>query len=193
MTAELDRGVAALRIRFASEIASGAISHLGTFNCRRKNNTTDGPWSEHAWPNAVDVMLKAGPTRKPTGDKVAAWMRSRPDLWSEVFWLIEFHLDHVHGTAHPRRNYDDQQVPLCAGGDDDMPLSDEDIAKVAQAVAEKVWFWPIPDEDDATGTRGASHALRQAWSYSKQAAASAGGSDLTAEQVADELAERLDS
>jgi hypothetical protein len=52
-------------------------------------------------------------------------MRRRPDLWSETFWQIAAHYDHVHGTATPRRNPDNKQVPPCAGGpgngdDDDM-------------------------------------------------------------------------
>lgn len=127
MTAELDRGLAALRSQFADAINSGTITHLGTTNCRRKNNTTTGPWSEHAWPNAVDVMLKAGTTRNPTGDAVAAWMRARPDLWSEVFWQVANHYDHVHGTANPRRNYDNKQVPPCAGGTPTPSPSGDDM------------------------------------------------------------------
>jgi len=126
MTAELDRGIEALKIEFGVELASGDISHLGTYNCRRKNNTATGPWSEHAWPNAVDVMLRDWPGRNALGDRIAAWMRQHPELWSEVFWEIPFHWNHVHGTANPRRNYDNQQVPPCAGGDD-MPLSSEDL------------------------------------------------------------------
>jgi hypothetical protein len=43
-------------------------------------------------------------------------MRSRPDLWSEVFWQVFAHFDHVHGTANPRMNFDNQQIPPCAGG-----------------------------------------------------------------------------
>lgn len=132
MTAELDRGLAALKTEFKAEISAGLITHLGTTNCRRKNNTENGPWSEHAWPNAVDVMLKripgtASPTAeaKAVGHRVAKWMRAHPELWSEVFWQVAAHFDHVHGTATPRRNYDNKQVPPCAGGPADPPGDDE--------------------------------------------------------------------
>lgn len=114
MTVELDRGITALRTEFKTEIDAGLIYHLGITNCRRKNNRPSAPWSEHAWPNAVDVMIRNFPGRQALGDRIARWMRSRPDLWSEVFWWIQAHFDHVHGTANPRRNYDNQQVPACA-------------------------------------------------------------------------------
>jgi hypothetical protein len=122
MTPELSKALAELKAHFAVEIANGDIRHLGTYNCRRKNNTTDGPWSEHAWPNAVDVMIRDFTGRKALGDRIAAWMRARTDLWSEVFWQIFAHYDHVHGTARPRRNFDNKQIPPCATGDTDMEL-----------------------------------------------------------------------
>lgn len=132
MTAQLNTAITALKRQFASEIASGEITHLGTYNCRTKNNKPGGPWSEHAWPNAVDVMLKVKDGQ--VGDEVAAWMRSRPDLWSEVFWKILAHHDHVHGTAAPRRNYDNNQIPPCAGGDDDMAFSQHEIGQLQDLV-----------------------------------------------------------
>ena len=33
------------------------IEHLGAFSCRRTYGTTDGPWSEHATANAIDVEV----------------------------------------------------------------------------------------------------------------------------------------
>lgn len=119
MTFELDRALDALKVEFATEIAAGEITHIGTFNCRRKNHKPEAPWSEHSWPNAADIHVKT--KDGPVGDRLAAWMRSRPDLWSEVFWKIALHHDHVHGTAAPRRNFDNTQVPPCAGGpEEDM-------------------------------------------------------------------------
>lgn len=122
MTPQLTRAMAALRREFAAEIEAGLIVHLGTTNCRRKNNKPGAPWSEHSWPNAVDVMLKRIPgTRTPTpgatavGYRVAAWMRAHPELWAEVYWQVAGHYDHVHGTAAPRMNHDNKQVPPCAG------------------------------------------------------------------------------
>lgn len=151
MTAQLTRALAALREEFADEIASGDIRHLGTTNCRYKNNDPDDGWSEHAWPNAVDVMLRNWSGRRALGDRIARWMRDHPELWSEVFWQIAAHFDHVHGTATPRRNYDNKQVPPCAGGPDtgdDMPTAQEIAeavwseipAEALDAIAEEVWL-----------------------------------------------------
>lgn len=131
MTAQLDRALVELRLYFADEIASGEITRIGTQgDCRRKNHTDDGPYSEHAWPggNAADVHVKVHNGK--VGDRIAAWMRSRPDLWSEVFWKIFLHEDHVHGTANPRMNYDNEQIPPCAEpeGGDEMDISRKDKA-----------------------------------------------------------------
>lgn len=161
MTAQLDRALDALREEFAAEIRSGLIVHLGTYNCRTKNNDPDGPWSEHAWPNAADVMLKRikgtrtpTPEAKKVGYRVAAWMRAHPELWSEVFWQIAAHFDHVHGTATPRRNYDNKQVPPCAGGptdpdpdpgDEDMPLTTDEIDAIATATQKKIMATSLRD------------------------------------------------
>jgi hypothetical protein len=134
VTAQLDRGVAALRIKFAKEIANGDIVHLGRQgNCRRKNNTATGPYSEHAWPggNAVDVMLRNWSGRKALGDRIAAWMRANKALWSEVFWQVAAHYDHVHGTATPRMNYDNKQIPPCAGGAP-ISLGDDEMFPLCQ-------------------------------------------------------------
>lgn len=60
-------------------------------------------------------------------------------------------------------------------GSTDMPLSDDDIRRI--------WEYPVPDEDDGTGTRGAVHALRQAWKYSKQAATRPLDGGLSEDQV----------
>jgi hypothetical protein len=129
LTPELDRAIDDLRREFPADFANRNIIRIGVTNCRTKNNKPGGPWSEHAWSNAGDIMLRNWPGRKALGDRIAAYMRSRPDLWSEVFWWIQAHFDHVHGTAKPRRNPDNKQVPPCAGGpiepdppeDDDMP------------------------------------------------------------------------
>ena len=62
---------------------------------------------------------------------------------------------------------------------DDMPLTDGDV--------QKIWFYPIPDMDDMDGTRGAAHALRQAWGFAKQAALDAAVARKMAEQLAQGL------
>jgi len=35
--------------------AIAAIEHYGVYNCRRVNNAADGPYSEHAFANAIDI------------------------------------------------------------------------------------------------------------------------------------------
>jgi hypothetical protein len=74
------------------------------------------------------------PEVKRVGDRVAAWMRSHPELWSEVFWQIALHYNHVHGTANPRRNYDNKQTPPCAGGNGD----DDDMSDFVKAEQENL-------------------------------------------------------
>ena len=150
MTAQLTTAMAALRKEFQPEITNGLIVHLGTTNCRRKNNTETGPWSEHAWPNAVDVMLKRIPgTASPTpeakalGYRIAKWMRTNPQLWSEVFWQVAAHFDHVHGTATPRANFDNKQVPPCAGGPPDD--GDDEMSSSAQKMMVDLAFNAFPD------------------------------------------------
>lgn len=137
MTAELDRGLVELRVEFVDEIADGRITRIGTYGgCRRKNHRPGAPYSEHAWPggNAADVHV----ADNETGDRVAAWMRSRPDLWAEVFWEIPLHWDHVHGTANPRRNYDNEQIPPCAGGPEDPMTMSEDAQAFWQETFERL-------------------------------------------------------
>ncbi|MEM9500933.1 MAG: extensin family protein [Pseudomonadota bacterium] len=43
----------AARTHFGSDLAR--IEHLGTFSCRRMYGGSDGPWSEHATANAIDI------------------------------------------------------------------------------------------------------------------------------------------
>lgn len=144
MTPELELALADFLTFYSPEINRGEIRHIGTFNCRRKNNKPGAPWSEHSWPNAADIMLKNWSGRKALGDDIAAYMRARPNLWSEVFWQIPAHYDHVHGTANPRRNHDNKQIPPCAGG------PDMDYKKVKN-VPQKEWAKSVVDWGIAEG------------------------------------------
>jgi hypothetical protein len=104
------------------------------------------------------------------------------------------------GNANPMPQI--RKDTLVAIKEDDMPLTADDI--------KKIWEYPVPDEDDGLGTRGAVHALRQAWGYARDASidaavarriaeTSAGSSTplspaqiaAIADAVADEFAERL--
>jgi hypothetical protein len=125
MTPELKAALDDLQAALPNEFAQ--VVHVGVTNCRHKNNDDDQPWSEHAWSNAADLMLTTGApatgSAKLAGDRLAAYMRSRPDLWSEVFWQIAAHYNHPHGTAAPRKNFDNEQIPPCAGEEDnDMAI-----------------------------------------------------------------------
>jgi len=144
MTPELKAFVDALRAKFPQYFSSGEIYSLGVTNCRTKNNKVDGPWSEHSWSNAVDIMLRT--VDGVPGDKIAAWARSRPDLASEVFWKIFAHHNHVHVTANPRRNYDNKQIPPCAGGEENEGEEDmEQVLRlfVTEAIAKGWLGWPV--------------------------------------------------
>lgn len=116
--------VEAVTPRGVEEVFCAMVADTGAFAL--------GDWilTGNSWGNAADIMLRNWPGRKALGDRIAAYMRSRPDLWSEVYWQIAAHYDHVHGTANPRRNPDNQQTPPCAGGggDDDV----EDVVKGMQ-------------------------------------------------------------
>lgn len=142
MTPELERALDDLRTEFPS-----GIVRIGITNCRRKNHKDDAPWSEHAWSNAADVHVTNGSAAtgkaKKLGDEIAAYMRSRPDLWSEVFWQIPLHYNHVHGTANPRRNPDNEQIPPCAGG----PMDYRNVRNVPN----KDWAKKVVDDEIESG------------------------------------------
>jgi hypothetical protein len=119
MTPEMQALDNEVRRVFAKDITAGRIGVIGgVTNCRRKNNKPGNPYSEHSWSNAKDYKIT--PIRGEAGDRLAAWARKSP-LVSQTFWKIDLHLDHVHLTANPRRNFDDQQIPPCAGG---QPIGD---------------------------------------------------------------------
>lgn len=123
MTPELKKFDDAAQVAFPSEFASGAIFNLGVTNCRRKNNTATGPWSEHSWSNAKDYGIKnwQTPEGNAVGDRFARWARAS-GLASEVFWEVAQHFNHVHVTATPRKNFDNKQVPPCAQPKDDLDM-----------------------------------------------------------------------
>jgi hypothetical protein len=110
------------------------------------------------------------------------------------------HVTHGHLSVLPTGDNDSRPFQLIE--EDDMPLTGDDIRRI--------WEYAVPDEDDGLGTRGAVHALRQAWGYARKASidaavarriaeTSAGSStpltaaqiDAIADAVADEFAERL--
>lgn len=75
---------------------------------------------------------------------------------------------------------------LAEGGDDDMPLSNEDLQKIADAVWFRLVTHPVTGEK-----RGAQALLADAVKFAADAAAKPVGPGATPDQIADELAQRL--
>ncbi len=97
---------------FGQDVAR--IEHFGSFSCRRINGSADGPWSEHATANAIDIaafVLEDG-TRiavvnhwdRPDeeGDEKARYLQAVRDGACGVFGTVlspdynEAHRDHFH-------------------------------------------------------------------------------------------------
>jgi hypothetical protein len=86
------------------------VEHLGAYSCRRLYGRDEGPWSEHATGNAIDIaafVLEDGRrisvVRDWTGDsEEAAFLRRARDEACEVFGTVlspdynAAHADHLH-------------------------------------------------------------------------------------------------
>jgi hypothetical protein len=98
----------AARAILGSEIAR--IEHLGAYSCRRMYGGADGPWSEHATANAIDIaafVLEDGSRISVLGDwdgtdEEAAFLRAVRDGACESFTTVlspdynAAHADHFH-------------------------------------------------------------------------------------------------
>lgn len=105
----LQRGVQpAAQDLYGQEVAR--IEHFGSYSCRRLYGGEDGPWSEHATGNAIDIsafVLTDG-TRISVladwsgDDEDARFLRRTRDLACEVFGTVlspdynAAHADHFH-------------------------------------------------------------------------------------------------
>lgn len=95
---------------YTSDVLSrfSGTSNGGVQECRKIANSNT--WSQHAWGNAVDVMVP----NLATGDRVYAWTlanKSRYGLGS-VLWRVKDHYDHVHVEGLPKQT----GTPPCASG-----------------------------------------------------------------------------
>lgn len=86
------------------------VEHFGTFSCRRLYGRDEGPWSEHATGNAIDIaafVLEDGRRISVAGDWTedgddAAFLRRARDEACEVFGTVlspdynAAHADHLH-------------------------------------------------------------------------------------------------
>lgn len=93
---------------FGSNLAR--IEHLGAFSCRRTYGTADGPWSEHATANAIDIagfVLEGGRRISVLGDwqgddEPARFLRRARDEACTIFATVlspdynAAHADHFH-------------------------------------------------------------------------------------------------
>lgn len=98
------------------------IKDLGVFNCRPKNNKPGNPWSKHAWSEAWDIGTLWYP-RTPHFtllDQVAQYLADNRQRLRIILilWRSASHWDHIHVEVAPYRGRD--EVPPCAGGDDEM-------------------------------------------------------------------------
>lgn len=164
------------------------LPRIQTTNCRKIAGSNT--WSQHSWANAADIFVS-----KAVGDELAPRLRATfGEHIKALLWQVTNHFDHIHVDTWPTGT----GTPPCGGGTLTVRHKDgtkgvvftDDIKIVEQggdedmATAQEVWFFPIPDEDDGLGTRGAAHALRQAWGFSKQAATDAAISRRLVEQLA---------
>lgn len=95
-----------------AQLGSGIarIEHFGTYSCRRLYGRPDGPWSEHATGNAIDIaafILKDGRRISVLRDwdregPEAAFLRDARDNACETFGTVlspdynAAHADHLH-------------------------------------------------------------------------------------------------
>ncbi len=100
---------------FGSGIAR--IEHLGAYSCRRLYGREDGPWSQHATGNAIDIagfVLTDGTRISVLGDwqgegDKARFLRAVRDGACEVFGIVlspdynAAHADHLHLDMGARR------------------------------------------------------------------------------------------
>lgn len=98
----------AARDILGSELAR--IEHLGAFSCRRMYSSSDGPWSEHATANAIDIaafVLADGRRIRVLGDwqgsdREAQFLRAVRDGACDTFATVlspdynAAHADHFH-------------------------------------------------------------------------------------------------
>lgn len=126
-------------------------SRAGQWACRRIAGLTT--WSQHAYTeerhgyfgNASDIF----PKNMSQGDAIAAYIRGQLHV-KAVLWRVKNHFDHVHYDTWPTGI----GLPPCKGGalrvefengkigrtfqEEDLPLTDEDLAKIAAIVDDRL-------------------------------------------------------
>lgn len=91
------------------------VEHLGTYNCRRLYGADEGPWSEHATANAIDIaafVLEDGSRISllknwTDADDDAVFLQRARDTACEVFGTV---LSPDYNAAHRDHFHLDQQV-----------------------------------------------------------------------------------
>lgn len=171
------------------------VDRVGVTNCRKISGQQT--YSQHSWSNALDIHFTKAFSIPATGSALAAGGRMRSKILAEfgdhvssLLWQTTDHWDHIHVDFWPKG----WLTPPCAGGvqrikykdgtvvngpfpltikEEDMPLTDADVKKVADAVIARVpdavWFRLITNP--VTGEqRGAQALLSDTVRYSHSAA-----------------------
>jgi hypothetical protein len=115
------------------------------------------------------------------------------NTWSQHAWWNALDIGPFYGVEEQQRFYDFLTGQETQGGDD-MPLTDEDVAKLIDelvpVIASKVWSQLVSDSITGTPQSAAFH-LANARSSAHKAATKPSGTGATATEVADEIANRL--
>jgi hypothetical protein len=180
------------------------LPRIQTTNCRTIAGSNT--WSQHSWANAADIFVNT-----TQGNELKPLLEQRFGKWIKVIlWQVPGHFDHIHVDTWPTG----MATPPCAGGflqvrhqdgtfgavftddipkgGDELPLTDEEIARIAAATAEKVWFHLI--QDAVTGVpRGAAFHLRSAREDARKAANRIIEAGPTAEEIADAVIDEIAS
>jgi hypothetical protein len=178
------------------------VDRIGVTNCRKIAGSQT--YSQHSWSNAMDIHFTPSFSIPATGEALAAGTRMRDKIRvqfeeyvNSILWQTTDHWDHIHVDLWPKGHL----TPPCAGGlqrikfengsvqtapfpltikEEDMPLSDEDVARIAAAVWADV---TIPNVD-VPGTRTfMADALKRTWAQAKKAADTPTGSGPSVSQI----------
>jgi hypothetical protein len=179
------------RIVDAVEAEFGSKVSVGAWACRKIAGSRT--WSQHSWTegeyegNAADIF---GSTA--TLDAVFTFIVHRfPEEVKTILWRVKNHWDHVHVDTWPTG----YGTPPCGGGSlrvkhrdgkigrtfdtgADMPLSQDDLDKIAELLVDPAYLKRIEDAvwyrlvtNPVSGQqRGAQALLADAVKYSHQAA-----------------------
>jgi len=100
---------AAVRCMKALEARFPGIK-FGIYNRRHINNDPSRPWSQHSWPNALDIYFTVPwgdttPKHQSRLSEVHHYLKYQYPGWQEtnyILWLVKNHFDHIHIDFWPK-------------------------------------------------------------------------------------------